>query len=203
MLWFLLNSLFLIVFNLLFFMLCDLGNANASVWISYVFIHVAYLALLLTPFLVRKSVAEIDYRRPLYTVTTSWFLTQLLVGVALIVIAPDSVKVTINIQVVLAGIFLALLVANLLANEHTADNAERHEAELQYVKESSAKLHSFLQQITDRATVKKVERVYDLIRSSPARSNAGVRSLEQQIISEIERISGENETDQIVSIPYH
>ena len=199
-LWFSLNSLFLIVFNILFFMLCDVGNANASVWVSYVFIHIAYLALLLTPFLVRKSVAETDYSRPLYTVTTSWFLTQLLVGVTLIVLSPDSTKITVSIHVVLAAIFIAWLIANLLANEKTADNVERREAELLYVKESSAKLQSVLQRITDRSTVKKVERVYDLIRSSPSKSNAGVRSLEQQVINEIERLAGENDTEQIVSI---
>ena len=199
-LWLLLDSLFLIVFNLLFFMLCDVDNANTSVWISYGFIHFAYLALLITPFLVRKSVAETDYRRPLYVVTTAWFLTELLVGVTLILIAPDTTKTTIIIQVVLAAIFLALLLANLLVNEHTADNVERHEDELQYVKKSSAKLQFVMQQITDRATVKKVEHVYDLIRSSPARSNAAVRSLERQVINEIERLADQNETEQIVSI---
>ena len=202
-LWLLLDSLFLIVFNFLFFMLGDIGNAKTSVWISYGFIHFAYLMLLLTPLLVRKGSAEIDYRRPLYAVTTSYFLIELLVGVTLILIAPETVKVTIIIQVIMAALFLGWLLMHLIANEHTADNAERHEAELQYVKESSAKLHSILQQITDRVVVKKVERVYDLIHSSPARSNADVRSIEQQIISKIERLESvvsQNETEQIVSI---
>ena len=99
----------------------------------------------------------------------------------------------------MAAIFLALALANLIANEHTADSVERREAELQYVKESSAKLHSVLQQITDRATAKKVERVYDLIHSSLSRSSAAVRSLEQQIINEIELLAAQNETEQIVS----
>ena len=65
------------------------------------------------------------------------------------------------------------------------------------------KLYSILQQITDRATAKKVERAYDLFHSSPARSNADVRPSEQQIISEIERLGSvvsQNETEQIVSI---
>jgi len=203
-LWFLLNSLFLIVFNLLFFMLCDLGNANASVWISYGFIHFAYFALLVTPFLVRKGNSAVtDYRRPLYAITATWFLTALVAGVTFIVLAPDSAKVTISVHVVVAAVFIALLVANLLANEHTADSVERREVELQYVKESSATLQSVLQQITDRAVAKKVERVYDLIRSSPVRSNASVRSSEQQVINEIERLASvvaQNETEQIASI---
>ncbi|MCL1943705.1 MAG: hypothetical protein FWF54_09205 [Candidatus Azobacteroides sp.] len=202
-LWLLLDSLFLIVFNLLFFMFGDDGESKTSVWICYGFIHFAYFALVLTPFLVRKGSAETNYRRPLYTVTTSYFLVELLVGVTLILIAPETVKVTIVIQVVLATMFLGWLLAHLIVNEHTTDNVERREAELQYVKRSSAKLQSILQQITDHAVAKKVERVYDLMRSSPVRSNTDVRSLEQQVISEIEQLGNivsQNETEQIVSI---
>jgi len=204
-LWLLLDSLFLIVFNLLFFILGDANNFNTSVWINYGFIHFAYLMLLLTPLFVRKSTssAVIDYSRPLYVVTTSWFLTALLVGVTLILIAPETTTVTIILQIILAALFMGWLLTHLIANEHTADHVERQEAELQYVKESSAKLYSIMQQITDRAAAKKVERAYDLIHSSPSRTHAEVRSLEQQIINEIDRlgsIAGQNETAQITSI---
>jgi len=70
-------------------------------------------------------------------------------------------------------------------------------------KESSTKLQSVLQHITDRATAKKLERIYDLIHSSPLRSNTDVRPLEQQVINEIERLESavsQNETEQLVSI---
>jgi len=202
-LWLLLDSLFLIVFNLLFFMLGNAGDFKSSVWISYGFIHFAYLVLLLTPFFVRRGNADYMYRRPPFVVTSSYFLMELLVGVTLILIAPETVKLTIIIQVVLAALFLGWLLVYLIANEHTADNAERRETELQYVKESSAKLQSVLHQINDKAAAKKVERVYDLIHSSPSRSNADVRLLEQQVISEIKRLESvvcQNETEQIVSI---
>ena len=201
-LWLLLDSLFLIVFNLLFFMLGNTGDAKTSVWISYGFIHFAYFVLLITPLFVRKSVVGTDYRRTVYVVTSAYFLVALLVGVTLILIAPEKIKVTIIIQAVLAAAFLGWLLALLIANEHTADNAEQREAELQYVKVSSAKLQSVLQQITDKATANKVERVYDLIHSSPARSNENVRSLEQQVLNEIERLesaANQNDTEQIIS----
>jgi hypothetical protein len=57
-----------------------------------------------------------------------------------------------------------------------------------------------LQQITDRVIAKKVEQVYDLIRSSPSRTNANVYSLEQQIISAIEQLENvvnANDTEKI------
>jgi hypothetical protein len=200
--WLLLDSLFLIVFNLLFFMLGDIGDATTSVWISYGFIHFAYLAMLLTPLLVRRSSAEQDYRRPLYAITSGYFLIELLAGVTLILIAPETAKVTIIIQVILAALFLGYLLMHLIASEHTAENVERHEVELQYVKESSAMLQSVLSRISDKTAAKKVERVYDLIHSSPVKSAGNVRSfLEQQIISEIGRLDsiGVNETEQIIA----
>jgi len=202
-LWLLLNSLFLIVFNFLFFMLSDFENCNNSVWLSYGFIHFSYILLLLTPFFARRGKVEYIYRRPLFFVTTTYFMIQLGVGITFILIAPETVKVALIVQVILAGLFLTWLFAHLIANEHTADSAERREPELQFIKESSAKIYSVLQQITDRATAKKVEHVYDLLHSSPTKSNADVRPLEQQIISEIERfesVVSQNETAQIVSI---
>jgi len=202
-LWLLLDSLFLIVFNLLFFMLGDIENFKTSVWICYGFIHFSYILLLFTPLFIRRSSSDYMYRRPPFVVTSIYFLTTLLVGVTLILIAPETPKVTIIIHVVLAAVFLGWLLVYLIANEHTADNAERREAELQYVKESSAKLQLILQQVTDKAAAKKVERVYDLIHSSPARSNVDIQPLEQHIINEIERLASvvsKKETEQIVLI---
>jgi len=202
-LWLLLDSLFLIVFNFLFFMLGDYKNCNNSVWISYGFIHFAYILLLLTPFFARRGKAEYIYRRPPFFVTTTYFLIQLCTGITFILIAPETVKVTLIVQVILAGLFLAWLLAHLIANEHTADRAEQREPELQYIKETSAKLQTVLQQISDKNTAKKVEHVYDLLRTSPTKSNVNIHSLEQQIINEIERLEdvvNNNDSEQILSM---
>jgi hypothetical protein len=198
-LWFLLDSLFLIVFNLLFFMLGDVGDSITSVWISYGFIHFAYLLLLVTPLLAKRSNA--DTSRPLFAITSIYFIIELIVGVTLILIAPETVKATIIIQVILAAGFIAWLLVHLIANEHTAVSSERHEIELQYVKQSSAMLQSVLGRISDKPAAKKVERLYDLIHSSPVKSTDNVHSLEEQIISEIRRLNniGQNETEQIVT----
>ena len=129
-LWLLLNSLFLIVFNLLFFMIGDVSTFNTSVWISYGFIHFAYFTLLLTPLLVRKGSKTYIYGRPLYLIATSYFIVELITGLTFILIAPETIKVTIIVQVILAAIFLGLLLANMIANEHTADNTEQRETNI-------------------------------------------------------------------------
>jgi len=187
-LWLLLNSLFLIVFNMLFFLLGNAGNTKTSVWISYGFIHFAYFLFLATPLLVRKGKADYIYGRALYPITTAYFIVELITGVTLILIAPETVKVTIIVQVVLAAAFIGWLLVYLIADEHTAKNVEQHKAELQYVKQSSSQLKAIMQQIADKSTSKKVEQVYDLIHSSQVKSDGSVRPVEEEIISEINNL---------------
>ena len=53
-LWIILDLIFLAIFNTVFFVMTGLQHP-ASVWISYGFIHFAYLMVIVTPFLIRKS----------------------------------------------------------------------------------------------------------------------------------------------------
>lgn len=202
-LWLMLDSLFLIVFNLLFFMFIYTENIQDSVWISYGFIHFAYLLLLVTPLLVRRGKADYIYRRSLYAITATYFLIELVAGTVLILKIPDNFTLTIVLQVILAAIFIAWLLSHLIANEHTANSVERREVELQYVKESASRIQSILRQITDRAANKKVQMLYDLIHSSPVKSHCDVYPVEQEIINEIEtliRTVKQNDIEKIVII---
>lgn len=185
--WHLLDLVFLIVFNLYFFLLKGVENP-ASVWISFASIHFAYLMLLITPFLVRKGSVSADYGRPLFVITTSYFFLALIVGVVFIIISPEVITVALLVQVTIAAIFAILLLTNLISNEHTADNIERHEVELKYVKESSSRLDALLKQISDNAIRKKVEKAYDLIHSSQVKSSHNVKSIEQDVISELDNL---------------
>lgn len=202
-LWLMLDSLFLIVFNVLFFMFIYTENIQDSVWVSYGFIHFAYLLSLATPLLVRRGKADYIYRRPLYAITATYFLIELVAGTVLILKIPDNFTLTIVLQVILAAIFIAWLLSHLIANEHTANSVERREVELQYVKESASRIQSILRQITDRAANKKVQMLYDLIHSSPVKSHYDVYPVEQEVINEIEtliRTVKQNDIEKIVII---
>ena len=183
-LWLLLNSLFLIVFNLLFFMFQE--SFTTPVWISYAFIHFSYILLLLTPTLVKPGPAAYIYSRAAYGVTVSYFLIELALGTIFIIFAPEGLLIPVISQVILAAVFIALLITNLIANEHTAANVERREEELKFVKESSAQVNSIARQITDKAAARKVEKLYDLLHGSPAHSDPSVFSLEKEIFGEID-----------------
>ena len=231
--WALLNSIFLIVFNVLFFMYIDIANARTVIWVSYAYIHFAYALLLITPYLVRKGKADYIYRRSLYGITTTYFLIQLFVGLVLIVnihvrdlltldlsgieflpdqlkkmeqlsfglkFPPTSASFAVILQTILAGIFLVILLINLIANEHTADRVEQREEQLKYVKQSTSQVKGILSQITDKQVAKKVERLYDVLSASQVKTNPGVRSLEEEVlngINHLENIAEQNDLEQV------
>lgn len=185
--WYLLDSIFLIVFNLYFFLLKGIDQPS-SVWISYTSIHTAYLMLLITPFLVRKGSTSADYGRPLFVITTSYFFLSLIIGVVFIILSPATYTVALLVQITIAALFAVLLLTNLIANEHTADNVERHEVELKYVKETSSRLNGLLKQISDNTIRKEVEKAYDLIHGSQVKSSYNVKSVEKDVINEIDNL---------------
>ncbi|HOZ95691.1 MAG TPA: hypothetical protein PLS07_09685 [Niabella sp.] len=185
--WYLLNSIFLIVFNIYFFLLKGTEQPT-SVWISYASIHLAYLMFLLTPLFVRKGSYSADYGHPLFVITTIYFFLALAIGVFFMILSSKTYTVVLLVQITIVAIFAVLFLANLIANKHTADNIEKHEEELKYVKESTSRLDGLLKRISDKATRKKVETAYDLIHSSQVKSSYKVKLFEQDVIYEIGKL---------------
>lgn len=188
-LWILLDLVFLIVFNVVFFVS---GGANhpASVWISYGFIHFAYIMLLITPFLIRRSTNTAVLGFPLYSISSAYFITAFVVSLIFIFTHPESYKAALIVQVIIAGIYAVMLISHMIANESTADSIERHEMELRYVRDASSKLKGIMDSISDKQLRKKVEKLYDLLHSSPAKSNNSVRDYELTVLELIDVLEG-------------
>lgn len=184
-LWIILDLVFLIVFNVVFFVAGGTKH-EASVWISYGFIHFAYIMMLITPFLVKKSTNTAVLGFPLYSISSAYFLVAFIVGLIFIFTHPESYKMSLIVQVIIAGIYAIMLISNMIANEHTAESVERHEMELRYVKDASAHLKSIMDSVSDKAMRKKIERLYDLLHSSPAKSNNTVRDYELTVLDLID-----------------
>lgn len=183
-LWGALKSLFLVIFNAFFFLL---GGADhpASVWASYAFIHLAYLLLIATPYLTRESKSAHLFGVVIASISASYFLLEFFVGLLFILVAPESPKFAIFVQLIIAGAYAAVLIANMLANEHTADAEEKRQVEIDYVKRASAELAALLRGIEDKEIARKIERVYDELRTSPVKSHSSIASIESQILSGI------------------
>ena len=182
--WLALDTVFVIMFLVFFFTLSGTDN-NTAVWISFGAILFSYVVLLCTPLMVRKSSVSTDYRRPLFVASSAYFLITLIIGVIVMIAKPEKHTATLLINVALFGIFAIFLLANLLSNEHTADQQAKREEELKYIKDSSARLKLLMGTVKDKTLVKKIEEAYDLISTSPSKTSPAVKPLEDSIIQEI------------------
>jgi signal transduction histidine kinase len=187
LLWIILDLVFLLLFNTFFFVLGGTEH-NVSVWVSYGFIHFAYLMLLLTPRLIRKGKSSSIFGFSLYSISAVYFLVEFATGIIFILIYPESQKAALLVQLCIAGLYIIILISNMIANEHTADAEEKRQYQIAYVKDASIKLKSLLESISDKETKKKVEKVYDAIYSSPAKSNVNLMQIENSILQSINEL---------------
>lgn len=201
-LYILLDLVFLAVFNMVFFVVGGTKHL-ASVWISYGFIHFSYLMILATPFLIRKSSSDAVFGFSRYSISAVYFFAEFLVGLVFIFVGSDSYKASLVVQVIIAGIYAVLLILNLIANEHTADSIERHEDEVAHIKDAALRIKLLMGKASDKKANKEIERAYDLLHSSPSRSVATVKLIEEEIknkVTDLEVAVAANETAAIITI---
>ena len=201
MLWFILNSIFLILFNVAFFTISGFDH-KASTWISYGFIHFAYAMLLLTPKLTRGEKSWTALGFPLYAISAIYFLTAFFAGIFFILISLDGYKITLLFQLFIAGFYGIVLVANMIANEYTGNAEEERQPQIAFIKNASAQLKGLLENIDDKETKKAVEKVYDAVYSSPVKSHPNLAQLENRIlqsIKELEYIVSTGDNESIIS----
>lgn len=201
-LYILLDLVFLAVFNTVFFVVGGTEHP-ASVWISYGFIHFSYLMILVTPFLIRKSSSQAVFGFSLYSVSAVYFFVEFIVGLVFIFVGSESYKASLVVQVIIAGIYAVMLISNLIANEYTADSVEQHEDEVAYIKNAASRVKILMGKANDKKANKEIERAYDLLHSSPSRSAATVKLLEDEIknkVTDLEDAVAANETAAIITI---
>lgn len=185
--WSILYLIFLVVFNLIFYTLGGI-NHPASVWISYFFIHFAYLFLLATPFFVRKGRETGTFSAVLGWISATYFGIELVVGILFILIPPKGIKGALIVQVLILAVYLFVLISNMIANEQTETAIERHSKDLCYVKTASVRMRSIMEKVGDRVLLKKIEKVYDVLRCSPVKSSSAAKEIEQRVFKELDSL---------------
>ena len=183
----LIHVIVLALFSALYF---GLGGVEqpASAWIAYGFIHFSYVMMILTPYITQKGKDRATYAASMYTISSTYFLIELILGGIIIIVGSEGHKFSLFSQLIIAALYLIILFANMMADEHTAKAVEKHEAELIYVRESCSMLKSILNDINDKQLYRQVEKAYDLIQSSPVKSSHSVHSIESQVICEIDNL---------------
>ena len=171
---------FLIVFNVLFFLLCGTDN-KTSVWISYGFIHVAYLTILVIPLIRSKGQDSFYLNATLFSQSITYFLLELVIGVACIVWAPESIIWPLLVQSVLWLVYAVILIGNTWANEVTMQSLEKRSQEITPFREMTSELKKVSMMIKDKQISKEIMNVYDALYYSGTRQTAETIGLDADI----------------------
>jgi len=184
--------LFLIIavlFNLIFFMLG--GTAHPlSVWIAYGFMHAALILLFVTPMFTRAAGRPL-FGLPAMTFAGICFIAEVIVGTVVIIKAPVTYTVSLLIQIVIIGLFFAVLVGSLSADEHTAANVASRDARATAIKDMAAELKPLIGQLGDDKTDREIQRAYDLLHASPLETSQRGAAYESEIVSLVYELKNE------------
>ena len=179
-----LNLVFLVVFDTVFFLIAGFEHVP-SVWLSFGFIHFAYLMVIVTSALVKKSSNAYLFGLPIYVVSTIYFLVELAIGLIFIALKLESIKAPLVVQIIVAGAYAVALFTNLIANESSDSASATHEGEVAYLTATTTNVQALLEKSDDKKVNKAIERVYDLLHASPVKSNPAAKQTELQIVREI------------------
>jgi hypothetical protein len=186
-LWIILDLIFLVIFNVLFFVIGGTEH-NTAVWMSYAFIHFAYFMLLITPALIRKGKSTAVFGFSLYSISAAYFFTGFITGIIFILVSPESYTAALSVQLCIVGLYGIILISNMLANERTASAEEKRQYQIAYVKEASTKLKGLIKSVNDKEVKKKVERVYATVYSSPVKSHPSLTEIENRMLQSINEL---------------
>lgn len=181
-LYLLLELVILVIFNI-FFYTFGCSDYSASVWISYVFIHLAFGMMAATPYFTRKNKGATIFGFSLSSVSAAYFFVEFAVGLIFIFLNADKVKVPIIIQIVLAGLYGIILLLFLIKSEKAADTHKKISEEMNHMRTAATKVKAHFNKAEDKKLNKQLEKVYDELIESPVRSHATVKYLEVEILS--------------------
>lgn len=200
--WLILDLIFLIVFNIIFFLIGGTEH-NLSVWISYAFIHIAYIMLLLTPLFTAKSYSSYVFGATLGSISFTYFFIVFITALIFIFWQPENWKMPFIIQLVIASIYAIVLISNMIANQHTADDEIKTKDELDYIKTTTNQLSVIMDSTNNKQFKKHVEKIYDDLKSSPIKSHPSVASIEGDIQIEIQLIDAAMKQNDESSLMQH
>ena len=186
--WTLLDLVFLIAFNLIFFIVSGLTH-TISVWISYTFIHISYVMLLLTPLFTHNNKTKFILGMSISVISYIYFMIDLTCGIMFIIFLSDKLIIPLIVNIVLLALYLLLLVSVVLTNERTNTNLQIHEAEMKYIDKASSGLENLSIMIDDKNLLKKVNKAYDIVSTSPVHSDESVKSIENEVLAIIDEMS--------------
>jgi hypothetical protein len=174
------------VFNVIVFLLAQ--TFTTAFWVSYGFIHFSYLMFVLSAVTMPKVKDSLVLGYPILYVSFLYFIVSFLIGVLFMFFNNAGFVLAFIPQLIVSGVYTVAYVLNLIANEYTISNEAKSSQAISYMKHAASELHMLMGRTVDTALRKKLEALYDAVRSSQVTSHPAVAGEEQAIMSGIEEL---------------
>lgn len=192
--WWVLNSITIIVFDVVFFLL--VSDVSKPIWISLLFMHIAYASIFLFSARLRKKRDHVVLGYPVIYLSIIYFIMTLFVTLTVAFIGLDSIKMIFVVHFILLGVYMFLLLSNIHMNQHTAAHSKLEQKGISFIKTTIAKLEHHHRANPSMEIKNKIEYAIELLRFAQTKSISKTEGLEFAIEAEISRLSlKDNETE--------
>ncbi len=172
-------SMFILIFNISFFLLKS-NTVYAATWISYSFIHVAYIGVVITQFLESKN-EEVVLSLSSHLLSVIFFTVEFVVGLIFIIVNPIGFKAALIIQLIIFGMYVISLIMNLISNSKIERDLEKSKNNRDYIKGTIAVLNSIKASVIDDHVSSLINKLYDIVHGSQLKSNSEAVVIENEI----------------------
>lgn len=121
-LWTLLDVVFFVVFNILFFVLGGFSQ-DASVLVSAIFVLVAFVFSIATHFLMKKTSNKKIFGNPYHLVSSGYFRLECVIAVIFLVVRTGSFKVSMISQLVLLALYSIVILLKMIFADGKKDES--------------------------------------------------------------------------------
>lgn len=183
-----LASILIVAFNVLFFLLVGTDNP-LSVWISYGFVHAAWIVLLCTPAMLNRG-DHPAVRAALYAQTIVYFLIELVAGSVFIYLRQESHTLALLVQAALFAVFMIIILANARANVDTAQKEAVRVADKKQATQIAMRIKMLSMKVNDPETRKQMLAGYDRMMRTAVKNSPEVELLNAEIDGIITTMEG-------------
>ena len=183
-----LSSILIVAFNVLFFLIVGIDNP-LSVWISYGFVHAAWIVLLCTPAMLNRD-DHPAVRAALFTQTIIYFLIEFATGCVFIYLRQESHTLALLVQVALFALFMIIILANARANVDTAQKEAVRVADKKQATQIAMRIKMLSMKVNDPEIRKQMLAGYDRMMRTAVKNSPEVELLNAEIDGIITTMEG-------------
>ena len=172
-----------VVFNAILFLIVPPSNMSSSRWIAYGSILLSFATLIASTCAVPQGKSESGflYGAALVSVAVKYFAATLAAGTLFFLVNFSSWRLTAIVLLILNAVFIIPLLIHLIANEYSKKLDAKDNQNLMRAKSLAYRLKMLMDQTSDAALKKKIEKAYDAMKSAQTAGGGAAAEIEQRM----------------------